>query len=220
MNMGCLKSNFEIIILFYFNSDTEVLSCTLNRKIKTSQWRNMNNYIINADCRNYLSVVCSYFIPVSQSSLQQVIRFHDFCVHSTYIARIYSADQYDSTFLTVYHVEGRSSPSVVRWHQSFCVAFLSEILRDAQNGFDSKIPDTPDRTWWICFSPQYRRHTPHLQVHHNSHQAEWFGVFSSSNSPPLQPAWCFYPKQVLKWRSVCTGDSCRLPSDHPDPSNL
>ncbi len=42
----------NLILKSYFNSDTEVLSCTLNRKIKTLQWHNMKNYIINADCRN------------------------------------------------------------------------------------------------------------------------------------------------------------------------
>ncbi len=159
------------------------------------------------------------FIPVSQSSLLQLIKCRRFCVHPLYKDNICTADQYDSKSPAVSHVEGRSSPAVVQWRPLDCGSYLWRKSHVVQDDFDSKSSDTPDRTWRLCFCPQYKHHTPHLQIQSNTEQDEQLVVLCSWVSPALQPGWCFYLKQVLEWRSVCTEGSCRLPY-HPDPSSL
>jgi len=109
---------------------------------------------------------------------------------------IHHTQMYDSKSPAVCHVEGRSSPEVVQWRPLDCVSYFWRKSHVVPDDFDSKSSDTPDRTWWLCFCLQYRRHTPHLQIQCNTEQDELV-VLSSWVSPPLQPAWCFSLKQVL-----------------------
>ncbi len=73
------------------------------------------------------------FIPVSQSSLLQLIKCRGFCVHPLYKDNICTADQYDSKSPAVSHAEDRSfyaffffrsSPAVVQWRPLDCVSYL------------------------------------------------------------------------------------------------
>ncbi len=93
-------------------------------------------------------------------------------IHSKHI----HSDQCDRKPQGASHVSGRSSPAVVQWFQSLCVVYVNETPRDTQNEFDSKTPDTPDRTWQLCIFFQYRRHTEHLQLQ----QEPYFEVESSN----------------------------------------
>ncbi len=99
-------------------------------------------------CNYKLSISLIYHqsSPLSLSSVLQLTQCHGFYVHPPNTASKYISDQCDRKPPKSCHVSGRSSPSVVQWFQSDCAVYQSETPHDAQNEFDSKIPDTPDRT--------------------------------------------------------------------------
>ncbi len=76
----------------------------------------------------------------------QLIQCRGFYVHPPNTVNIYISDQCDRKPQGASHVSGRSSPAVIQWLQSLCVVYVNETPRDAQNEFDSKTPDTSDRT--------------------------------------------------------------------------
>ena len=114
--------------------------------------------------------------PVSQFSLLQLRLFYVHYVHPWHTAYICISDQCDRRPLVVYHDESRSDLLVYQQLQSLCVSSLGWDHYELWSEFHSKRPDTPDRTWQPFVFSRCRRHTPHLQVQHNSEQLEQPGV--------------------------------------------
>lgn len=191
-----------------------------------------HNIMIWPNIFNHLKFFCCLFndtkcygeisvaLPVCFVSLLQVKSCYGSGGWSKHTAYISAADLGNSTAPVVYHVESRSDPVDVVRHWPVCVALMQEMYNGFGCEIHSKKPNTPDKTWRLLVWSLCRYHTPHSQTQKNWRRERLFLllVLLSSFSLQLQPAQCFCWEPVLGWTSACTGGSCKLPSDHPDPS--